>query len=392
VRIPLPLLACCLIAVASRVHAQVPTPPPVSGEGFSSPAQATALPEIALEAILEVALDAQPAAPAAFDQTTAYLPLKGGRMVAIDLRSGHVRWSTELSTTLAPSVSAGVVVVATDELLTAFDGPSGRVMWRVPVAGGFSAPPLVDNGWVIAAATTGDLVAVRATDGQVLWTSKTGAAASARPVIAGTAVYVSLADGRIVSAGLNDGVLRWERQLGGKPGDLLVLDDRLFAGADDKFFYALKTSNGDVRWRQRVGGKPAGAAAVDTERVYYVPLDNILWAFHRGNGGRQWHAQLPVRPSGGPLVVGDLVFVAGIAAEVYGYRVKTGAPAGAAKSPADLAAAPQLIPAEIPVLTSVATVTRSGVFTLLARRIEPAAGALPYPLGTGVPLSALGTY
>ena len=31
-----------------------------------------------------------------------------------------------------------------------------------------------------------------------------------------------------------------------------------------------------------------------------------------------------MRPSGGPLVVGDLVVVAGVAAEIHAYRVLTG--------------------------------------------------------------------
>ena len=390
-RICLPLLACGLL-ITSPTATDAQAPPGARPQSPRARVNSTAPIDIGLQPTLEVALDAQPAAPAAFDATSAYLPLKGGRLVAIDLQSGRVRWTSELATAWAPSVDVGLVVVAGDELLTALDPATGRTLWRVPMAGGFSAPPIAAGGWVIGAPASGDVISVRAADGQVLWTRRLGSSARVRPALNADGVYVSLEDGRVVALDLTSGEPRWERSLGGKPGELLVLDDRLFVGADDKWFYSLKIGDGGERWKKRIGGRPAGPAAVDAKRVYYVALDNILWAFHRGNGGRQWYAQLPVRPSGGPLVVADLVFVAGVAAEVYGYRVKTGAPAGAAKSPADLAAAPQLIPAEIPVLTSVATVTRSGVFTLLARRIEPAAGTLPYPLGTVVPLSALGTH
>ena len=341
--------------------------------------------------MLEVALDAQPAAPAAFDVTSAYLPLKGGHLVAIDLVSGKVRWTSELSTIWEPSVDAGLVVVAGDDLLTGLDAVTGRARWRVPMTGGFSAPPIAAGGWVIGAPATGDVVAIRAADGHVVWTRPLGAPVRVRPVIAPSGVYASLDDGRVVALDLTTGTPRWERQLGGKAGDPLVQDDRLFVGADDKHFYSLKTSNGSERWKRRVGGRPAGRPAVDAKRVYYVALDNILWALNRNSGGQEWYQPLPMRPSGGPLVVGDVVVVAGVAAEIYAYQTRTGEPAGKSESAADLASAPQLVPADVPALTSVAMVTRGGVFMLMMRRIEPVVTPVPYPLGTEIPLSQLGS-
>ena len=388
VRIRLALLACGLLFT-------LPTAPDAQqrpGPRRPSPAAraAGAATTESLQPVLEVALDAQPAAPAAFDQASAFLPLKGGRLVAIDLRSGRVRWTSESSTTWAPSVDANLVVVAGDELLTALDAATGRPIWRVPVTGGFSAPPTAAGGWVIGAPRSGDVLAIRATDGRVLWTRQLGSTVRVRPVVTATGVYVSLDDGRVVALDLTTGAPRWERQLGGPPADLLVLDDRLFVGADDKYFYSLKTSDGGERWKKRIGARPAGPAAVDAKRVYYVALDNILWALDRNNGGEKWREPLPMRPSGGPLVVGDVVVVAGVAAEVRAYRALTGEEAGKSESQADLASAPQLVPAEVPALTAIALMTRSGVFMMLSRRVEPPATALPYPLGTDVPLSWLG--
>ncbi len=372
-----------MLAVASRCATLASAQP----ARRAAPAQPTVT--LVLEPILEVALDAQPAAPAAFDAASAYLPLKGGRLVAVDLASGRVRWTNDLATTWAPGVDAGLLVVAGDELLTAFDTATGRPKWRVPVAGGFSAPPRVTGGWVVAVSRDGAVLTIRADDGGVLWTRPMGAAASARPEATPDGVYVPLSDNRVVALDLKTGEPRWERLLGGRPGDLLVLDDQLFVGADDKFFYSIRTDKGGVKWKQRVGGRPAGPAVVDANRVYYVALDNILWAFDRGNGGRKWYEPLPVRPSGGPRVVGELVVVAGVAAEVFAYRADTGVLAGKSSSPADLASASQLVPSDVPALTSIALVTRAGVFMLLARRVEPAPSPLPYPLGTEIPLSAL---
>jgi outer membrane protein assembly factor BamB len=383
VRIPILCLAAALLLTASPVAGQ--PSPPVPGRPAPAPADTAA----AFEATLELALDAQPAAPAAFDEDTAYLPLKGERVVAIDLATGTLRWTSDVPTIWAPAVSAGVVIVAADEWLGAFDARTGRPNWRVPVAGAFSAPPEINGGWVVAVSSGGDVYAIRAADGTLLWTRSLGTAASGRPVATAAGIFVPLSDGRIVALSLDNGSSMWERSLGSKPGPLLVLDDRIFVGGDDKYFYALRTRDGDVRWRQRVGGRPAGAPGVDVRRVYYVALDNILWAFDRNNGGRKWHTPLPMRPSGGPLTVGGAVVVAGVAAEVYAYRPDTGMASGTLKWPADLAAPPQVVPSPIPALTSIAMVTRTGVFTLIARRVEPRPTTVPYPLGTDVPLSAL---
>ncbi len=389
-RIRLPLLACCLLCIVSTAALAQSRPAPRPLSPAAALGAAATRVEESLRPALEVALDAQPAAPAAFDTTTAYLPLKGGRLVAIDLRSGMLRWTAELATTWAPNVDGRLLIVAGDELLTALDVATGRPIWRVPVTGGFSAPPVAAGGWVFGASAGGDLLSIRATDGQVLWTRRLGSSVRVRPVPTATGVYVSLDDSRVVALELTTGVPRWERTLGGAPADLLVLADRVFVGADDKFFYSLRTSNGGVRWKKRIGGRPAGAAAVDAKRVYYVALDNILWALDRNNGSVKWHEPLPMRPSGGPLVMGDVILVAGVAAEVHAYRALTGEPAGRSRSQADLASAPQLVPADVPALTAVALVTRGGVFMLLTRRVEPDATALPYPLGTDIPLSRLG--
>jgi hypothetical protein len=121
-----------------------------------------------------------------------------------------------------------------------------------------------------------------------------------------------------------------------------------------------------------------------------VAFDNILWALDLNNGGLKWHQPLSVRPSGGPLVLGDVVVIAGVAAEVHAFRALTGEPLGKSESPADLASPPQLVPAAAPPLTAVALVTRAGVFMLLTRPVEPVPTPLAHPLGTDVPLSHLG--
>src|SRR5204862_6295279 len=125
-----------------------------------------------------------PSGPAGFDRTTAYVPLGSGRVVAVDLEQSTLRWSHDINTTLAPVVDDGLVVIAGDEQLAAFDAATGAGRWSVPVAGGFSAPPLLDSGWVVAAASGGDILTIRVDDGQVRLTKAIGSRVVERSVFA----------------------------------------------------------------------------------------------------------------------------------------------------------------------------------------------------------------
>jgi outer membrane protein assembly factor BamB len=402
---PRPLAALvCLTAIGlstpARAQFSAAPTPQVATPPFP-PLTKTVLPEVPkksptgnetfiLETAMSIDLDDVPSGPAGFDRTTAYVPLGSGRVVAVDLEQSTLRWSHDINTALAPVVDGGLVVIAGDDQLAAFDAATGAGRWNVPVAGGFSAPPLLDSGWVVAAASGGDILTIRAADGQVLWTKSLGTKVVARPFIAADAVYFSLEDGRIVKLALLTGEPQWERKLPGRPGELLVLDDRLFVGSADRKFYCLDPKNGKERWHWRTGGKPVGAAAVDEKRVYYAPLDNILWALDRNTGVMRWRAEMPVRPASQPILMGTVVAVSAVALEIYGYRAQTGAPLGKIVVQADLAGPPQLLPGVHPLVSSVAAVTKEGTFMLLRRRLEPAPLPMPYPLGDEIPLITLG--
>jgi outer membrane protein assembly factor BamB len=381
----LALVAVSLSMTAGPIAAQSP---PAPAEQRARADRAAVVPESAdLQVSVRVTLEAAPAAQAGLDRSAAYVPLRDGRLVAVDLTKGIVRWSIDLATSFAPVTGDGLVFVSGEDMLTALD-VEAAVRWTLPMPGGFSAPLFWDTGWLIAGTTTGDVLCIRAADGQVLWTKHVGSPLGARASIAADRVYLPLNDGRLVVLTLQSGEPVWQHQLGDTPGPALVLDERLFVGSKDKFFYCLDTRDGDRKWRWRTGGHILGAPVIDAERVYFTSLDNVLRALDRRNGSQQWKQGLPLRPSGGPLLVGRVLFVAGVSAEVRAYRVEDGAPAGGFEAPMEVAAPPQLLPDDIPELTGILLLTRTGELQVLRRQLEPAIVPLTQPVGVPVPLEA----
>jgi outer membrane protein assembly factor BamB len=340
-----------------------------------------------LRSTLRVTLESAPVAQAAMLGGAAYVPLRDGRFVSVDLEAGRVRWSIDLPTGLPAVAAETFVVVAGDEMLTAV-APDSTVKWQLPLPGGFSAPPVFAGGWLIVGAAGGDVLCLRAADGKVLWTQRVAAALQAGAAISGETVYLGLADGTVAAHRLTDGTPIWQRKLGGPPSPILALDDRLFVGSKDKYFYCLDTKDGDQRWRWRTGGTIVGSAAVDEHRVYFVALDNVLRALDRKGGSQRWKAGLPLRPSGGPLLIGTVIAVAGVSAEVQSYVAATGKAASHYQAQADLAAAPMLLVGQVPELSAVLLLTREGGLELLRRQLEPAIVPLDYVVGAEVPFDA----
>ncbi len=143
-----------------------------------------------------VPLDAPPTSPAAYDANTAYVPVRGGALVAVDLDRGLVRWRRELATSIAPSSGDGLVFVATEGLVQALAPSSGATRWRTTLPGALLTITW-DNGWLLCSNATGDLAALRAS-ATANWSGTLNSAprSSGRPSRASTACMSrSMADG-----------------------------------------------------------------------------------------------------------------------------------------------------------------------------------------------------
>ena len=57
-----------------------------------------------------------------FDTDSAYVPLKGGQLVAIDLNRGTIRWTLDVATEFPPATGDGMVFTVTEQTIAARDG------------------------------------------------------------------------------------------------------------------------------------------------------------------------------------------------------------------------------------------------------------------------------
>jgi outer membrane protein assembly factor BamB len=324
-----------------------------------------------------VAFDSAPATTPGFDAATAYVPLKGGQLVAVSLDHGTIRWRVDVSTVLTPATGDGLVYIVSEHAIEARDASTGEVRWRSPLAGGAALPLYFDTGWLIASTTTGDLAAFRASDGTLVWRQALGAPLSAMPGPALDRLYLPLTDNRLVAVLLASGETVWSRMLAAPIRGLLALDDQIVFGTAAKQMTSVDLRNGRERWTWPVGGDVSGAPTADGKRIYFAARDNTLRAVDRGSGNLRWKANLSSRPVGGPLMLGPItlpetLLMPLVSGEISGFDPETGQPTVTVRAAGEIGTQPHLRTQARITLPRVITVNREGHLQGFARRIEPA--------------------
>jgi outer membrane protein assembly factor BamB len=287
-----------------------------------------------------VPLETPPAAPPGYDRETAYVPLRGGTMVAIDLDRGQIRWRRDLTTSVSPSVGGGLVFVGTDGLVEALSADRGLTKWRMPLPGQLVTITW-DSGWLLCSNDAGELAALRADDGELLWRAALGSALTLPPAAGLDRIYVALADGRVLSVDLARGSQVWERTLTGRITGMKAADGQLIVGTTDNMVFSLDLGTGRQRWRWRVGGDVAGPATSDDRHVYFAARDNVLRAVDLRTGNLRWNADLPARPIGGPQVLAGRIVVP-LSTTVGIFDPQTGKPEAQVTVAGEMGAAPYL--------------------------------------------------
>ncbi len=313
------------------------------------------------------------ARPPAHDNTRVYLPLDGGRVAAYSLDRGTQQWVVSARPMMEPVTGEGLLFIVEPDVLTALKTVDGTIAWQLPFPEKLAVPPAWDNGWLVVSTSAGSVLAFRASDGFLIWRRDLQSPAHAVPALAADRVYIPTEDSRVVALHVGTGEPVWQRKLGGAPNDILALDDRVYVGSTDKFFYCIDAKDGRVQWRWRTGADVIGLPVVDEDTVYFVSLDNVLRALARKNGSQRWFKALPLRPTSGPLHAGGTIVVSGVAPTLRGYNAADGTPAGDLATAGELAAPPFLVADSV--LPRLLVLTRDlatgASAQLITRSVEP---------------------
>jgi outer membrane protein assembly factor BamB len=155
-------------------------------------------------------------------------------VVALDKRTGKVRWRTSRRYPYAQAYSTPLAIRANDRdqivsvgafRAVAYDPTNGKEIWRVSYGDGFSNVPRPVFGQGLVYIATGfqqpALIAVRPegtgdlTRSQVAWTLTRGAPLTPSPLLVGSELYVVSDAGIATCVDAATGTIRWQQRLNG---------------------------------------------------------------------------------------------------------------------------------------------------------------------------------
>jgi outer membrane protein assembly factor BamB len=272
--------------------------------------------------------------PVAVDGSTAYVGDVGGRVTAIDVATGEVRWTGDVG-----SVVTGAVTVDDDRALAtafggreetseivAFDAETGEERWRASRedASNLVSTPVVADGRILVLDALGGVLAFDADDGRSLWRSEVinpiapsgqpfllqGVGASA-PVSADGRVFAVDVTGRAYAFDAETGALLWDHALNDPTrfSPPLLTDDQLLVTTDSGTLSAIDAATGHLRWSVGAGAEfLRGLADAGDELVGATGLeDGGLVAFSADPDGTLVDDPSPTTQDVGALLVAFLL-------------------------------------------------------------------------------------
>ncbi len=144
------------------------------------------------------------------DRGLVFVVSHGGRLAAIDIRTGNTVWEASIASLQMPWVAGDFIyVVSVDGELACISRDEGGIIWvtqlqryknkkkrkgRITWAG-----PVLAGGYLIAVSSRGQIVKVAPDTGEIVATEKIGGTSVISPVVANEKVYVLTEDGKLIA-------------------------------------------------------------------------------------------------------------------------------------------------------------------------------------------------
>jgi outer membrane protein assembly factor BamB len=258
--------------------------------------------------------------PPAVKDGLAVFGVNSGRVFALDVDTGRVRWEARQKSYIAstPAIHEGrVYVTSMDGALTVYRASDGRRLWGFSTGGSpVESSPLIVGDLVYFGTWDGGLHAVDIRTRRERWRFQAPADIKGSAAAAGDGLIV-VGDyaGRVHGLDAETGAARWtytggQRFYGGPgvSGTTAVIGD--VGGA----VIALDTRTGRERWRHTTGGYVYASPAIARGTVFIGSYDGRFQALDLETGRVRWSHDAGGRISGSATVVGDVVYTAVLAA------------------------------------------------------------------------------
>ena len=256
---------------------------------------------------------------------TVYAPSRehngNSSLFAINQKSGHIRWESELDATIysAPAVESERVVFGdTNGTLHALNAETGEHEWQFDGEEGINPPPAVANGTVYVGSTGGKLYAIDLDSGRLEWAVMAQDNINAAPAVANGTVYFGSWDGNLYAVDVDTGSIQWDFETKDSiMSSPALANETVFVGSSDHSLYAVNAETGAQEWTLSTEDRVTSSPAVCDETVYVGSCDGGLYAVDAVSGEQQFRFETNDAVRSSPAICEGTIFVGSDDGHVY---------------------------------------------------------------------------
>jgi outer membrane protein assembly factor BamB len=283
--------------------------------------------------------------PPAIAYGRMYYANANGTVFALDLRKVGVRWTfhARRCTAASPAVARGLVYMTflnrppcratrsgIDGLLVALDAKTGRVRWQRRI-GPSESSPLVSGRRVYVGDWNGKVYAFGALKGGPAWVFTTGGQVKGALALTSGRLYVGSYDSHVYALDARTGRLIWraaaQQRLGSRGtfySTPAVAYGRVYIGSTDHKVYSFGAASGELRWSHGTGNYVYASPAVWQRRVLVGSYDGIFYCFDAATGDIRWRYRANGPISGSAVVLNGVVYFSTLHGRTYALDAATG--------------------------------------------------------------------
>lgn len=231
----------------------------------------------------------------AWADSTVYFGTIDHKVVALDKRTGALRWRTPTGEGGGGSpgrnvLVVGAILIVPDSRVYGFDRSTGKLVWYfAPASGDVPGRYTIssDGSRVFLGSAAGIAYAIDAATGKSLWTNPLafdGNSVLSYPIIDRGCVYLTLrhftnpSTGGVVALDAATGKVVWERDFvatgpgrgAGSYGRVGIWHDLVISAAEDGTVYGLNRADGTIAW---ISPRPSQLQSYDDQRPVVVVGD-----------------------------------------------------------------------------------------------------------------------
>ena len=292
---------------------------------------------------------------AAIVNGTVFVGSRSGKLVALDLGNGKVRWKYDAGQPIgesSASVRNGLVTVGDlSGTLHGVSAEDGRRVWAFKTNGEIKSSPVIIDGKVLVGSYDEHLYSVSARSGQLIWKLRTNGPLHCTPAVSGGLTFISGCDEVFRGVRIADGKEIFQIPSGGYTGaSPALMAQTAFFGTFRNEVLAVDLGLRRIVWRyqhpQRQFPFYSSAAVVDGKvaggRVVIGGRDKMVHCLDAKTGKGIWTFATRGRVESSPAIAGGRVYVGSHDGRLYVLDLKTGAKLWEFNAGAPLSASPAI--------------------------------------------------